>query len=279
MKNYNKILEAVNKGIQLALDDFDFNDNIESNHISNDDIISIDEQLFAQHIVEMINSIDIKNAIPVEPIVKQQIRKLYKSLRKHLGDNKYIATSREELKNLIRHIVVINPKENLNWIDTSRITNMYAMFDDFISKAFCGDVSDWDMSNVTNTRNMFYRCEKFNCDLSKWDVSNVRLMGSMFSECYKFNSNISKWDVSNVTEMSGLFSGCYNFNQDISNWDVSNVTDVAWMFSRCRKFNQDLSGWDVSNVTKYSGFYYDTEFSKHPEKVPNFDINKTMGNV
>ena len=135
----------------------------------------------------MINSIDVKNAITIELVVKRQIRKLYKLLRKHLGDKKYTATSREELKNLIKHIVVINPKENLNWIDTSRITSMYAMFDDFISKKFCGNVSDWDMSNVTNTRNMFYGCETFNCDLSKWDVSNVTDMAWMFTRCRKFN--------------------------------------------------------------------------------------------
>ena len=30
MKNYNKILEAVNRGIQLALDDFDDEDQVQN---------------------------------------------------------------------------------------------------------------------------------------------------------------------------------------------------------------------------------------------------------
>ena len=40
MKNYNKILEAVNRGIQLALDDFDDEDqvqNIKSKQVYNRD--------------------------------------------------------------------------------------------------------------------------------------------------------------------------------------------------------------------------------------------------
>ena len=39
MKNYNKILEAVNRGIQLALDDFEDDDvqNIKSKQVQNRD--------------------------------------------------------------------------------------------------------------------------------------------------------------------------------------------------------------------------------------------------
>ena len=40
MKNYNKILEAVNRGIQLALDDFDDEEqlqNIKSKQVQNKD--------------------------------------------------------------------------------------------------------------------------------------------------------------------------------------------------------------------------------------------------
>ena len=277
MKRFNKqLLEAIDKGIKLALDDFDFND-IESNN--SNDIIDTNNQIFAQHIVKQINNIEVNNTIHIDPPIKRKIRKLLKLLGNNLNGEKYIVSTREELKYLIKHIVIINPKADLNWIDTSHITNMMYLFDDFFSKEFCGDVSEWDMSNVTNTRYMFYRCEKFNCDVSKWDVHNVKVMGNMFSECYKFDSDVSKWDVSNVTEMSGLFAGCHKFNSDISKWDVSNVTDMSWMFRSCEKFNQDLSKWDVSNVTKNSGFYYKAKFANYPEKVPDFDINKTMGNV
>ena len=45
----------------------------------------------------------------------------------------------------------------------------------------------------------------FNQDISDWDVSNVTDMGSMFLGTTLFNEDISAWDVSNVTNMFGVF--------------------------------------------------------------------------
>ena len=44
---------------------------------------------------------------------------------------------------------------------------------------FNGDISKWDVSNVTNMEDMFFRSE-FNGDILNWDVSNVTNMASMF---------------------------------------------------------------------------------------------------
>ena len=49
-----------------------------------------------------------------------------------------------------------------------------------------GDISGWDVSNVTNMETMFYEAP-FNGDLSKWNVSNVTNMGNMFSGAYSFD--------------------------------------------------------------------------------------------
>ena len=45
---------------------------------------------------------------------------------------------------------------------------------------------------------------QFNGDISNWDVSSVTDMSDMFSES-QFNGDISNWDVSNVTNMIGMF--------------------------------------------------------------------------
>ena len=37
-----------------------------------------------------------------------------------------------------------------------------------------GDISKWNVSNVTDMSLMFYEARSFNGDLSKWNVSNVR---------------------------------------------------------------------------------------------------------
>ena len=48
---------------------------------------------------------------------------------------------------------------------------------------FNGDISNWDVSNVTNMNTMFAWCEDFNQDISNWDVSNVKNMNSIFAYC------------------------------------------------------------------------------------------------
>ena len=47
----------------------------------------------------------------------------------------------------------------------------------------------------------------FNGNISKWNVSNVTNMESMFAHS-KFNGDISNWDVSNVTNTTYIFVNC-----------------------------------------------------------------------
>ena len=54
---------------------------------------------------------------------------------------------------------------------------------------------------------MFLNCYKFNSDISNWDVSNVTNMNFMFHGS-KFNGDISKWDVSNVQEYYHFAKDC-----------------------------------------------------------------------
>ena len=72
---------------------------------------------------------------------------------------------------------------------------------------------------------------KFNGDISKWNVSNVTDMSDLFYGS-QFNGDISNWDVSNVIDMYGMFEHS-NFKQDISKWNVSKVTNMRHMFYKC----------------------------------------------
>ena len=142
---------------------------------------------------------------------------------------------------------------NFNDIDVNNIDSFCNSKDEGIfqeTKFKYIDISDWNVSNVTNMMSMFYKCEELKSvgDISEWDVSNVTDMAYMFTHCENLNQDISKWDVSSVTDMSYMFYGCKSFNQDISCWDVSSVKDMSFMFHKCESFNQDLSNWDVSSV-------------------------------
>ena len=176
--------------------------------------------------------------------------------------------SNRDFKELIlAGIGLLGADGNFNWIDTSKITAMSDLF----TTEFNGDISLWDVSNVTDMNNLFVYCSQFNKDISKWDVSNVTDMHNMFMHCTEFNKDISKWDVSNVTIMAGIFAHTQKFNQDIGCWDVSNVTNMSSMFYFANAFNQDISNWDVKNC-KRNDFMFTGSIVEHVNR-PDF-INR-----
>ena len=154
--------------------------------------------------------------------------------------------TKEQLKQLINYAFK-HDIYDLNFIDTSKITDMSLLFSNCIHNF---DVSSWDVSNVVNMYCTFDHCKNFiGKGLENWNVSNVISMTSMFAGCEKFDCGLSNWDVSNVTNMNHMFYDCENFNCDLSNWDVSNVKAMLWMFSGCKDFKgKGLENWDVSKV-------------------------------
>ena len=119
-----------------------------------------------------------------------------------------------------------------------------------------GPIGDWEVSAVTNMRNMFAYLPSFNQDLSKWDVSRVTDMWFMFARCAAFNQGVSEWKVSKVTDMGYMFSGASAFNQDLSKWDVSAVANMAFMFYEASAFKRELCGvaWVNSKADKSDMF-------------------------
>ena len=137
--------------------------------------------------------------------------------------------------------------------DVSQVTDMSELFKD--KTTFNDDISNWDVSNVTLMSQMFHATNSFNQDIGSWDVSSVTDMSQMFQQSPLFNQDISSWDVSSVTNMNSMFAYSISFNQDIGSWDVSNVTNMRGMFAYSGSFNQDISSWDVSNVTNMNAMF------------------------
>ncbi len=79
-------------------------------------------------------------------------------------DYKYFPKTKKELENIIEQRIKEEGNEvNLNDIDVSKITDMSYLF---LNTDFNGDISNWNVSNVTNMYCMFYNCNKFNKDIS-----------------------------------------------------------------------------------------------------------------
>ena len=216
MKNYNKILEAINNGIQLALDDFDDEEqvqNIKSKQVQNRDYTK--EYL---EWTELTKKFELKQQIVSDILRLAELSKLL---------NLKYKISLECLYNFIRHY--LNKRESLfhadlNWIDTSEIHTMENLFYD---SKFDGDISEWDVSNVENMSQMFYH-SWFNGDISKWNVSKVKTMYGMFNSS-QFKGDISNWDVSKCRDFENMFMNS-TFCQDLSNWKIKKGSNTDMMF-------------------------------------------------
>ena len=134
--------------------------------------------------------------------------------------------------------------------DLSQVTNLFISFVN--TPNFNYDISNWDVSNVTNFSGMFDRSAQYDngsvpltWTFSSTSGANIDMSG-MFN-LTPFNQDISSWNVGEVTNMSGMFFGTQSFNQDISSWDVSNVTDMGNMFRNASMFNQNLNNWERNN--------------------------------
>ena len=159
---------------------------------------------------------------------------------------------------------LFSPLENLEridngWnLDTSNVTNMYAMFHRANSLTTL-DVSNWDTSSVTSMGFMFAEASSLTTlDVSNWDTSNVTNMPEMFRNTSSLTTlDVSSWDTSNVTTMSAMFSGASSLTTlDVSSWDTGNVTNMAIMFQNTGILTElDLSNWDTTRVTTATNMF------------------------
>ncbi|MCL6294525.1 BspA family leucine-rich repeat surface protein [Jejuia spongiicola] len=125
-----------------------------------------------------------------------------------------------------------------------------------------------NLSNVSSMELMFAGCENLvgTPAFNDWDVSNVTNMKDMFISAILFNQPLDQWNVSNVSNMSSMFFGAETFNQDIGNWNVSTVSNMSSMFLGAGAFNQNLGAWDISSLSNASNMLTSAQLS-----IENYD--------
>ena len=77
--------------------------------------------------------------------------------------------------------------------------------------------------------------------ISDYDTSEVTDMSELFKDMEVFNDHISRWNLSNVTKIKGMFAGASNFDQSIGAWSTGNVKYMRSMFTGATAFNEDYS--------------------------------------
>ena len=165
-----------------------------------------------------------------------------------------VMQDRAKLKEKVDAEIARDANVNLNYLETCNVKNMSNLFKD--KTTFNGDISQWDVSQVTTMHWMFNNAKAFDGDISQWDVIQVTTMQNMFYDADAFNGDISQWDVSQVTDMYGMFYDAEAFNQPIGDWNVSKVTNMNYMFEDAKKFCKNLESWGtrVSQATKMRMF-------------------------
>lgn len=167
---------------------------------------------------------------------------------------KYFPNDKNELYELLRKLIDERKNDDiidLNDIDTSKIYDMYSLFE------------------YNNFKNI---------DISLWDVSNVEDMSCMFYDCENLKSigDISNWQTSNVTNMSHMFKGCKSIThiKGLEKLNMGKVTDISSMFAECENFIQDLNSWKINNNIKAGYCFYKTKLQEN-ENLPVWFYNLT----
>ena len=165
--------------------------------------------------------------------------------------------------------------ENLNMLNTSKVTDMSDMF------CLCGnltslDVSGFDTSKVTDMSDMFSYCRNLSSlDVSGFDTSKVTNMDHMFNACSSLTSlDVSGFDTSKVTDMDYMFYECSSLTSlDVSGFDTSKVTSMSYMFAKTYFDSLDLSNFNTSQVIFMSDMFVNCS-SLTSLDLSSFDTSK-----
>ena len=155
-----------------------------------------------------------------------------------------------------------------NLLSTTTLTYAFA---DCVNLGNMGDMSNWDVSHITDMRYMFAGASNFNQPIGSWNVSSVTLMEYMLAGTSNFNQEIGNWNVSSVIDMNNMFYGATNFNQPIGNWDVSSVIIMREMFLGASDFNQPIGNWHVSKVVDMTRMFYGATSFNQP--IGDWDVS------
>lgn len=191
-------------------------------------------------------------AYEVKRILNEDIQKFnpvdYQDTGQDIIDNDTvynIAFIRPKNRQQLQDIIIKRAKENpikpyLNDIDTSHITDMQDLFrlpECYNTEIL--DISDWDTSNVTTMKMMFYGCKnlKYIKFSETFDTSKVKTMRGMFEYCHSLvNLDLQSFDTQKVKNIDYMFCGCNNLQElDISHFNFQSMDKAIHLFENCKQ--------------------------------------------
>ena len=191
--------------------------------------------------------------------------------------------------NWFSHFSVLKEIEGLEYLDTSKVTDMSEMFSTCAMLKSL-DLSNFDTRNVTNMTSMFLGCQIItSLDVSKFNTSNVTDMTYMFNGCYDLNTlDVSHFNTSKVKSMRQMFARCRSLTTlDVSNFDMQNVVNVEGMFCNCENLvtiycEKDWKRSGISGTDMFDGCFSlmggrGTKFYEGPSENGSYHLLQNDG--
>jgi len=137
---------------------------------------------------------------------------------------------------------------------------------------------------------MFYLAYNFNQDISNWDVSNVTDMSHMFHYASSFNQDLGTWHVDNVTDMINMFSDTAldtsNYDSILIGWNsrpvLQNNVRLDSVAQYCNSANErqhiiDTYSWTINDAGAGAGCVVSHALAVSTEGVDGVDADSATG--
>ena len=164
---------------------------------------------------------------------------------------------------------IISYNRNLNVDLSGWVINANVAFGRLVSRCLELNVTNWDVSNVTNFSNMLNESNNLKeiAGLDTWNVSNGVNFTRMFRRVYDLTSlgDLTSWQFAPNANLNAMFfANVVDDNLDqtsrnsILNLDVSNAVNMNSMFAYTNTSWLNLSNWDVSGVSDFVSFLHNS---------------------
>ena len=171
---------------------------------------------------------------------------------------------------------------DLSNLDVSNVTNMSDMFSGCSNLTSLESLADWQTGNVTDMAHMFEGCSNLTSlePLANWQTGSVTNMAYMFSNWSSLTSleSLADWQTGSVANMVGMFYRCSNLTslEPLANWQTGSVTNMASMFRDCSNLTslEPLANWQTGSVTNMTQMFKGCSNLTSLEPLANWQTGK-----
>ena len=164
-----------------------------------------------------------------------------------------------------------------NLSSVEQMENMFSQCTSLVSI----DLSNIDLSKVTNMKSMFYGCSKLEIVIFPETTQNLPDTSYMFQSCTALKSiDFSNADLSKVASMDNMFMGCTLLESVTFPENLQNLGTIKYAFSSCSSLKSiDFSNCNLTKLTYLNSMFESCtslESVSFPESLTNVEIMQNL---